>query len=164
MYRPLWLNFTSDTEEIISEKKDLLLGSSGSSKTGKYNVFSFCLKTREQIILKSKRDSGPPLTPLRPPIFLKRRPQAHPGLGLQPRTLLGHSECILVRPLHQPDASLQILECQSLANPVPSCPWHRKTQRALQQTPTRCPERPGATSLRVRCRARPLAANAWVRF
>lgn len=35
MYRPLWLNFTSEMEEIISEKKDLLLGSSGSSKTEK---------------------------------------------------------------------------------------------------------------------------------
>jgi hypothetical protein len=33
MYRPLWLNLTSDIDEIISEKKDLLLGSSGSSKT-----------------------------------------------------------------------------------------------------------------------------------
>lgn len=33
MYRPLWLNFTSDTEEMISEKKERLLGSSGSSKT-----------------------------------------------------------------------------------------------------------------------------------
>jgi hypothetical protein len=34
MYRPLWLNFTSDTDEMISEKKERLLGSSGSSKTG----------------------------------------------------------------------------------------------------------------------------------
>lgn len=33
MYRPLWLNFTSDTEEMISEKKERLLGSSGSSNT-----------------------------------------------------------------------------------------------------------------------------------
>lgn len=31
--RPLWLNFTSEMEEIISEKKERLLGSSGSSKT-----------------------------------------------------------------------------------------------------------------------------------
>lgn len=48
MYRPLWLNLTSEMEEIISEKKDLLLGSSGSSKTEKHKVFSFCLKTRER--------------------------------------------------------------------------------------------------------------------
>lgn len=33
MYRPLWLNLTSDIEEMISEKNDRLLGSSGSSKT-----------------------------------------------------------------------------------------------------------------------------------
>jgi hypothetical protein len=33
IYLPLWLNFTSEIEEIISEKNDLLLGSSGSSKT-----------------------------------------------------------------------------------------------------------------------------------
>ena len=33
MYRPLWLNRTSDIEEIISEKNDLAPGSSGSSNT-----------------------------------------------------------------------------------------------------------------------------------
>lgn len=57
MYRPLWLNLTSDIEEMISEKNDRLLGSSGSSKTvvggekrgGKLNslemfgVFYLCL-------------------------------------------------------------------------------------------------------------------------
>lgn len=59
MYRPLWLNFTSEMEEIISEKKDLLLGSSGSSKTEKHSIFDFCLETG-QIILKSQQDLGPP--------------------------------------------------------------------------------------------------------
>lgn len=33
MYLPLWLNLTSEIEEMISEKNDRLLGSSGSSKT-----------------------------------------------------------------------------------------------------------------------------------
>lgn len=34
MYRPLWLNLTSEIEDMISEKKERLLGSSGSSNTG----------------------------------------------------------------------------------------------------------------------------------
>lgn len=33
MYRPSWLNLTSDMEEIISEKKDRLEGSSSSSNS-----------------------------------------------------------------------------------------------------------------------------------
>ena len=32
MYRPSWLNFTSDIEEMISEKNERLVGSSSSSK------------------------------------------------------------------------------------------------------------------------------------
>lgn len=40
MYRPLWLNFTSDTEEMISEKKERLLGSSGSSKTAETELMT----------------------------------------------------------------------------------------------------------------------------
>ena len=49
IYLPLWLNFISEIEEIISEKNDLLLGSSGSSKTAeqkaKHNKLSPSLLT-----------------------------------------------------------------------------------------------------------------------
>lgn len=33
MYRPSWLNFTSEIDDIISEKKDRFVGSSSSSNT-----------------------------------------------------------------------------------------------------------------------------------
>lgn len=33
MYRPSWLNFTSEIDEMISEKKDRFVGSSSSSNT-----------------------------------------------------------------------------------------------------------------------------------
>lgn len=90
----------------VSEK-DLLLGSSGASKPGKQTVFTFCLKAREQVTLKSKQGSSPPSMPRQPPVFPKRQPSLTaapnphlpgPGLGPNPEHRPGHS----VRPSEAP--------------------------------------------------------------
>lgn len=68
MYLPLWLNLTSEMEEMISEKNERLLGSSGSSKTA----------AEEGTGLASVTQQDPPLRPAwRGP----RGALQHPGSG-----------------------------------------------------------------------------------
>ena len=47
MYLPQDENLTSDIEEIISEKNDLVLESSGSSNTAKHTRYKESLKSRD---------------------------------------------------------------------------------------------------------------------
>ena len=49
MYRPEFENLTSDIEEMISEKKDLLVGSSGSSKSFEWLSQRAALKRKNDV-------------------------------------------------------------------------------------------------------------------